>query len=65
VHLIAAAVRRAGCSDDPTKLAEAMIGLTYKGVNGVYKYTAKYKGGPRGSSFFPITYRNGHQVFAR
>jgi branched-chain amino acid transport system substrate-binding protein len=64
VHLIAAAVKRAGCSDDPTKLSGAMIGLTYKGVNGVYKYTAKYKGGPRGSSFFAITYRNGHQVFA-
>jgi branched-chain amino acid transport system substrate-binding protein len=64
VHIIAAAVKRAGCKDDPTAMAKAMIGLTYKGVNGLYTYTAKYKGGPLGKSFFPITYRGGHQVFA-
>jgi branched-chain amino acid transport system substrate-binding protein len=64
VHIIAAAVKRAGCKDDPTSLSKAMIGLTYKGVNGVYNYTAKYKGGPLGKSFFEITYKDGHQVFA-
>jgi ABC-type branched-subunit amino acid transport system substrate-binding protein len=64
VHIIAAAVKRAGCKDDPTSLSKAMIGLTYKGVNGVYNYTSKYKGGPLGKSFFEITYKDGHQVFA-
>ena len=64
VHIIAAAVKRAGCSDDPTKLSKAMLGLLYKGVNGVYHYSANYKGGPLGGSFFAITYRNGRQVFA-
>lgn len=62
VHIIAAAVRRSGCKEDPTSLSKAMLGLLYKGVNGVYHYTANYKGGPLGGSFFEITYRNGRQV---
>jgi hypothetical protein len=65
VHIIAAAVKRAGCKTDPTSMAKAMIGLTYNGVDGTYRYTAKYKGGPLGSSFFPITYSNGRQVLAK
>ena len=65
VHLIAAAVKRAGCKSDPDSLAKAMNGLTYSGVNGKYSYSSSYKGGPLGSSFFFITYKNGQQVFAK
>lgn len=65
VHIIAAAVRRSGCKEDPTSLSKAMVGLLYKGVNGVYHYTANYKGGPLGGSFFEITYKNGRQVIVR
>ncbi len=65
VHLIAAAARRAGCKTDPDSLAKGMDGLRYAGVNGKYHYTSKYKGGPLGSSFFFITYKNGQQVFAK
>jgi branched-chain amino acid transport system substrate-binding protein len=63
VHLIAAAVKRAGCKSDPTAMADAMIGLTYTGVNGLYQYTKDYKGGPRGKSFRAVTYRNGKTVY--
>jgi branched-chain amino acid transport system substrate-binding protein len=65
VHIIAAAVKRGGCKTDPDSLAGAMVGLSYNGVNGKYAFTKDYKGGPQGSSFFFITYKNGQQVFAQ
>lgn len=65
VHIIAAAIKKAGCSDDPAKVSQAMIGLTYSGVNGTYRYTNDYKGGPPKQSFQAVTYnKSGEEVLA-
>jgi branched-chain amino acid transport system substrate-binding protein len=65
VHILAAAIKRAGCKTDATSVSKAMIGLKYTGVNGPYDYTAKYKGGPPVKSFHYITYKNGQPVFTK
>jgi branched-chain amino acid transport system substrate-binding protein len=59
VHVLAAAVRRAGCKDDPDSLVKAMNGLRYKGVTGQFAYTKDYKSGPQASAFRPVTFKNG------
>jgi len=64
VHILAAAIQRAGCKTDPTSVANAMMGLTYNGVNGTYNFSPSYKGGPPASSFRPITYKGTTEVFA-
>jgi branched-chain amino acid transport system substrate-binding protein len=65
VHIMSSAIKKAGCSTDPTKVSQAMIGLTYKGLNGTYTYTNAYKGGPPASSFKAITYdKSGQEVLA-
>jgi branched-chain amino acid transport system substrate-binding protein len=64
VHILATAVKKAGCKTDPTSVSKAMIGLTYDGVNGTYNYSTGYKGGPPASSFRPITYKGTTEVFA-
>ena len=63
VHIIAAAVKRAGCKTDPDSVAKAMIGLKYKGVTGLFQYTSNYKGGPEASSFKEITWTNGQTAY--
>ena len=64
VHILAAAIKKAGCKTDPTSVSKAMMGLAYNGVNGTYNYSAGYKGGPPASSFRPITYKGTTEVFA-
>lgn len=65
VHILAAAIKKAGCKTDSTSVAQAMNGLTYTGVNGPYSYSASYRGGPPASSFKQITYKNGKEVSAQ
>ena len=65
VHVLAAAIKRAGCKTDATSVSKAMIGLKYAGVNGPYDYTSTYKGGPPVQSFRYITYKNGQAVYTK
>jgi len=65
VHILAAAIKRAGCKTDAASVSKAMIGLKYQGVNGPYHYTAKYKGGPSVTSFRYITYKHGQAVYTK
>ena len=65
VHILAAAIKKAGCKTDSTSVAQAMNGLTYTGVNGPYSYSASYRGGPPASWFKQITYKNGKEVSAQ
>ncbi len=65
VHILAAAIKKAGCKTDATSVAQAMNGLTYTGVNGPYSYSPSYRGGPPASSFQQITYKNGKEVSAQ
>ena len=66
VHILAAAIKRSGCKTDATSVSKAMIGLAYQGVNGTYHYSTGYKGGPPlASSFRPVTFQNGKEVFAK
>jgi branched-chain amino acid transport system substrate-binding protein len=64
VHILAAAIQKAGCKTDSLPVSQAMVGLNYTGVNGPYAYTATYKGGPPANSFKYITYKDGKAVFA-
>lgn len=64
VHLLGAAIQKAGCKTDSLSVSQAMIGLNYTGVNGPYAYTSTYKGGPPSDSYKYITYKDGKAVFA-
>jgi branched-chain amino acid transport system substrate-binding protein len=65
VHVVAEAIKKAGCKTDSTSITEAMTGLQYEGVNGPWNYTADYKGGPPADSFHAATFDQGKPAFAK
>ncbi|MEY2534799.1 MAG: branched-chain amino acid transport system substrate-binding protein, partial [bacterium] len=64
VHVVAEAIKKAGCKADSTSIANAMVDLKYDGVNGPWNYTADYKGGPPSESFNAATFKDGKPAFA-
>ncbi|MEQ8346857.1 MAG: ABC transporter substrate-binding protein [Sneathiellaceae bacterium] len=59
VGLWAAAVEKAGGKTDPASVAEAMIGLQYKGVSGTYHITEDNHHGMTADAYKPIMLQNG------
>lgn len=59
VGLWAAAVEKAGGKTDAASVAEAMIGLQYKGVSGNYHITEDNHHGMSADAYKPIVLRNG------
>lgn len=63
IYIIAKAIQKAG-SYNAAAIDKALQGLSYAGVNGNYKFSSSYRGGPGEGSYIPVTFKNGQYVLA-